>query len=108
MMPTAEKLSLRNSDFVKIRETGEIYVDKTAFVYELASTYGAYLLHRPRFFGKSLLLSTFDDLFAHGLRNFLGLAIDGRWKDKTYPVLRLDFSLTQDCQTKEDFFRLFA
>ena len=45
-------------DFEKLREAGCAYVDKTAFVHQLAQTYCAYFLERPRRFGKSLFLST--------------------------------------------------
>ena len=43
--------------FERLRRDGYLYVDKTAFVYELASTGNPYFLSRPRRFGKSLLLS---------------------------------------------------
>ena len=49
-------------------------------------------LSRPRRFGKSLLVSTFESLFRFGLRDFKGLAIEALWNDKTYEVVRLDFS----------------
>lgn len=41
--------------FERLRRDGYLYVDKTAFVYELASTGNPYFLSRPRRFGKSLL-----------------------------------------------------
>ena len=53
-------------------------------------------LSRPRRFGKSLLVSTFESLFRYGLRDFEGLAIEPLWSDRTYRVLRLDFSLVRD------------
>lgn len=37
-------------------------------------------------------MTTFESLFRHGLRDFQGLAIEKLWTDKTYDVLRLDFS----------------
>jgi hypothetical protein len=40
-----------------------VYADKTESVYQLAAKGGAYFLSRPRRFGKSLLLNTFDALF---------------------------------------------
>ena len=46
--------------FERLRRDGYLYVDKTAFVYELASTGNPYFLSRPRRFGKSLLLSTLE------------------------------------------------
>jgi hypothetical protein len=50
--------------FQKIIEGGYLYVDKTKFVYNAIANGGAYFLSRPRRFGKSLLLSTFEALFS--------------------------------------------
>lgn len=41
-------------DFVKLRQGGFAYVDKTKFVYKLADEGSYYFLSRPRRFGKSL------------------------------------------------------
>lgn len=56
--------------FERLRRDGYLYVDKTAFVYELASTGNPYFLSRPRRFGKSLLLSTLEAYFC-GRKSFL-------------------------------------
>ena len=54
---------------------------------------GKFFLARPRRFGKSLLISTFESLFKFGLRDFKGLTIEKLWKEtETYNVVRLDFS----------------
>ncbi|HBZ57692.1 MAG TPA: AAA family ATPase, partial [Sutterella sp.] len=73
--PTPEQtLPLGVSDFAGLRQDGLIYVDKTAMVHQLARSAGSkILLTRPRRFGKSLLVSTFESLFKHGLRDFQGL-----------------------------------
>ena len=55
-------LPLGVSDFHKLRETEKLYVDKTDLVAQLASKKGQFLLTRPRRFGKSLLISTFESL----------------------------------------------
>ena len=68
-------------DFVKIRETPYIYVDKTEMVYDLAKDGGYYFLSRPRRFGKSLLTSTFEAYFSGRKDLFQGLAIDGLEKN---------------------------
>ena len=52
-------------NFEKIRTEGFVYIDKTAFVYKLASEGCYYFLSRPRRFGKSLLISTMEAYF-HG------------------------------------------
>ncbi len=86
-------LPLGTSDFAALRMRGQIYVDKTALVYELASKPEKFFLSRPGRFGKSLLISTFESLFKYGLRDFKGLAIEKQWKDAGhYSVVRLDFS----------------
>ncbi len=86
-------LPLGTSDFAALRADGQIYVDKTELVCNLASRRQKYFLSRPRRFGKSLLISTFESLFKHGLRDFKGLAMEGLWKDEgQYSVVRLDFS----------------
>ena len=86
-------LSLGTSDFSALRLKNQIYVDKSALVYKVASRTGKFLFVRPRRFGKSLLISTFESLFKFGLRDFKGLAIEKLWKEtKTYNMVRLDFS----------------
>ena len=86
-------LPLGTSDFSALRKSGQIYVDKTRLIYTLASKRQKFFLSRPRRFGKSLLLSTFESLFKYGLRDFYGLEIESLWKDEnTYQVIRLDFS----------------
>jgi len=102
-----QPLSLGTSDFSALRQwgpNGQIYVDKTAQIYELASKQGKFLLIRPRLFGKSLLISTFEALFKEGLKDFKGLAIENLWTEKsTYHVVRLDFALVQYFTSIENF-----
>ena len=74
-------LPLGTSDFSALRKSGQIYVDKTRLIYTLASKRQKFFLSRPRRFGKSLLLSTFESLFKYGLRDFHGLEIESLWKD---------------------------
>ncbi len=86
-------LPLGTSDFFALRKEGQIYVDKTSWIYELASQRQKFFLSRPRRFGKSLLISTFECLFKNNINSFKGLAIENLWKDKgPYHVVRLDFS----------------
>ena len=77
-----DKLSLGISSFAALRKEGQIYVDKTGCIYKLASRRGKFFLTRPRRFGKSLLISTFESLFRYGLRDFKGLNIEKLWKDE--------------------------
>ena len=61
------KLPIGIQTFEKLREGGYLYVDKTAFIWKIASTETPYCLSRPRRFGKSLLLSTFEAYFVYGV-----------------------------------------
>ena len=89
------KLPLATTGFSVIRNS-KIYVDKSFLIRKLAITDGApVFLSRPRRFGKSLLVSTFESLFSRGVQDFKGLAIETgkeKWTDKTYKTVRLDFS----------------
>ena len=77
--------------FEKIRTEGFVYIDKTAFVYKLASEGCYYCLSRPRRFGKSLLISTMEAYFLGKKDLFDGLAISKLEKEwNTYPILHLD------------------
>ena len=106
---TIAQLPLGNPSFERLRKSNQIYVDKTTLIFQLAQdTSGSYFLARPRRFGKSLLISTFESLFRYGLRDFHGLAIEKLWlRQPTYPVLRLDFSNFQTAETKEEILEGF-
>lgn len=83
-------------NFEKLRLANMAYVDKTALVYELATTGTYCFLGRPRRFGKSLLLSTLEAYFEGKRELFKGLAIEQletEWK--RYPVLHLDLNAAQ-------------
>jgi len=67
-----KKLSLGISTFSKIIENGYIYVDKTQSIYEMVNTGEVYFLSRPRRFGKSLLVSTLEELFKGNKELFKG------------------------------------
>ncbi|MDR0687373.1 MAG: ATP-binding protein [Prevotellaceae bacterium] len=79
-------------DFEKLRRGGYLYVDKTAFVHELARLDRPYFLGRPRRFGKSLLLTTLKAYFLGKRELFEGLYIYGVEKEwQEYPVFHLEF-----------------
>ncbi|MDR0610208.1 MAG: AAA family ATPase, partial [Planctomycetaceae bacterium] len=54
MLTTTRKLPVGVQDFEKLRRGNNIYVDKTAYLYQLVNTDAPYFLGRPRRFGKSL------------------------------------------------------
>ena len=84
------------TDFGELIDNNCIYVDKTAIINQFASKKGPFFISRPRRFGKSTLINTLHELFAHGLKKFKGLKIEPLWKDKTYKVLHLDFSVFKE------------
>ena len=69
------------SDFTKIISNNLLYVDKTDLVYKLASQFAPIVLSRPRRFGKSLLVSTFEALLNGQKELFKGLKIYDLWLD---------------------------
>ena len=92
-MEQIRKLPIGIQTFDKLREGGFLYVDKTAMIYQIASTSTPYFLSRPRRFGKSLLISTFEAYFQGRKDLFQGLAIEQletKWEQ--YPVLHLDLN----------------
>ncbi len=81
-------------NFEKLRKNGYLYIDKTALVYQLAKTGCYYFLSRPRRFGKSLLISTFEAYFQGKRELFEGLAIEKLEKEwKQHPILHLDLNI---------------
>lgn len=81
-----------NSDFLAIRQSNQIYVDKTSLIAKIAKENSPLFFSRPRRFGKSLLINTLHVLFDKGLKYFNGLDIEKIWNDKIYKVVHLDFS----------------
>ncbi|MEZ4661838.1 MAG: AAA family ATPase [Caldilineaceae bacterium] len=83
--------------FRKIIDGGFLYVDKTEYLYKLVRpASGVYFLARPRRFGKSLMISTLEEIFLGNRALFQGLWIDASdYNWQTYPVIRIDFSRMQ-------------
>jgi hypothetical protein len=79
--------------FKKMRSNDYVYVDKTEHIYNLAIEQGQYFLSRPRRFGKSLMISTFKELFEGNRLLFKGLWIEDKWDwSQTHPVIHLSFA----------------
>ena len=89
--------------FERIREEDMFYVDKTEYVYRMTHTDGKYFfLSRPRRFGKSLLVSTFQSYFEGRKSLFDGLALgklEKEWVE--YPVLHFDMSLGKHMEKEQ-------
>ncbi|KZX10065.1 ATP-binding protein [Methanobrevibacter curvatus] len=87
-----QKLPIGIQTFSKIREKNYLYVDKTEDIFNLIENGEIYFLSRPRRFGKSLLVSTLEELFSANKALFEGLYIYDKWDwDEKYPVIILDF-----------------
>ncbi|MDR0912254.1 MAG: ATP-binding protein [Methanobrevibacter sp.] len=88
-----KKLPFGVSTFSEMIEDDYIYVDKTKIIYNLIESGKKYFLSRPRRFGKSLLISTMEELFEGNKKLFESLYIYDKWDwSQSYPVLHLDMS----------------
>ncbi|MDR1820386.1 MAG: ATP-binding protein [Methanobrevibacter sp.] len=91
MKSELQELPISIQSFRKLRVNNYLYVDKTKEIFELAKNEKSYFLSRPRRFGKSLLVSTFENLFLGKKELFNGLYIYDKWDwNETYPVIRID------------------
>ena len=89
------KLPIGMQTFEDLRTEGYVYVDKTKYLVDLIDTNKIYFLARPRRFGKSLTISTFDAIFSGKKELFKGLYAEefmNRPDFKPSPVIRLDLS----------------
>lgn len=87
------KYPIGQQDFQKIREEGNLYVDKTSLIYHLVTRNNYIFLSRPRRFGKSLLLSTIQAYFEGKKHLFKGLEIEKLEKQWIpHPVIHLELS----------------
>jgi hypothetical protein len=96
--------------FRKIIEQNLVYVDKTEFIYKMTQKYTGYFLTRPRRFGKSILLSTMEELFLGNRDLFKGLWIDSSGYDfKKYPVVMFSMDLESSTvkELKEELVSIF-
>ena len=79
-----KKLPIGISAFSKLIKNDYIYVDKTKYIYEMVNIGKIYFLSRPCRFGKSLLVSTFEELFKGNKKLFEGLYIYDKWIGKIH------------------------
>ncbi|MDR2563380.1 MAG: ATP-binding protein [Prevotellaceae bacterium] len=90
-----KKLPIGIQTFEEIRSENYIYVDKTMYLVKLIDSGKIYFFARPRRFGKSLTVSTFEAMFSGKKELFEGLAAEefmNRANYRTSPVIRLDMS----------------
>jgi hypothetical protein len=89
-----KRICVETQTFEYLIENNCLYIDKTEKIYKLITDNKIVFLSRPRRFGKSLLISTLEDIFLGKKELFKGLYIYDKWKewDKSYPVIHLDLS----------------
>ncbi len=91
--PALQELPLGISTFSTIRNDNYLYVDKTKDAYNLIKRGRRYFLSRPRRFGKSLLVSTLEEILSGNKSLFKDLWIeksDYTWQP--HGVIALSFS----------------
>jgi hypothetical protein len=96
-----KELPIGLQTFQELIEGDCVYADKTQLVYKLVTEGKVYFLSRPRRFGKSLLLSTFEALFQgpqdpdgppQGVFKDLWIGRSDYDFTQTNPVITLDMS----------------
>jgi hypothetical protein len=87
-----KKLPIGTQSFKILRENNYLYIDKTMHILKMIENGRSYFLSRPRRFGKSLLLSTIEELYKGNKKLFKGLYIYDIWDwNKKNPVIKIDF-----------------
>jgi len=81
-------------DFRVIREGDYVYVDKTEQIFNVVDGGKYFFLSRPRRFGKSLTLSTMNELYSGSRELFSGLWIEDKWdwEANVRPIIWLKFA----------------
>jgi len=88
-----QKLPVGTQSFFILRKNNYLYVDKTKYIYKMIEDGRVYFLSRPRRFGKSLLISTIEELFKGNKDLFKGLYIYDKWKwNEKYSVIHVDLA----------------
>ena len=94
MQQELKSLPVGKSDIATILNNNMLYVDKTEFVYEMIKKPSSYFLSRPRRFGKSMLVSTFNEVFSGNKELFKDQWIyNSPWSWDVFPIIRLDFNV---------------
>ena len=98
-----KRLPIGIQTFRDIVQNDYLYVDKTEKIFDLVNNpKGVYFLSRPRRFGKSLLISTLNEIFEGNKELFNNQWIynaDYAWEK--HPVVRIDFS-RKKAENKDD------
>ena len=89
-----KKILIGKADIKELLSGDYIYIDKTEHIYNLLNNPDIYFLSRPRRFGKSLLISTFKEIFLGNKELFKECWIykNTNYNWKKYPIIYLDFA----------------
>ncbi len=89
-----KRLPIDVSVFNIMKEKNYLYIDKTEIIHDLITRGRFYFLARPRRFGKSLFLSTLQEIFEGNKKLFKDLWIgkQNRYDWPVHPVIYLNFS----------------
>ena len=89
-----KKLSIQVNNFEKIIRDKYLYIDKTRHIYDLVTaTSRYYFISRPRGFGKTILISSLQQLFLNNRILFKDLWIDSSdYNWLKHPIVLLTFS----------------
>ncbi|MEZ4860057.1 MAG: AAA family ATPase [Caldilineaceae bacterium] len=87
-----QKLPIGEQEFALLRARNEIYVDKTHQIWELMNAGRFLFLSRPRRFGKSLLITTLEEIYRGNRALFQGLWIEDKIDWQPHPVIVINFN----------------
>ena len=102
-------ISTGNPNLREIIEKGNLYVDKTKYIYNLISSKSVdniFFLSRPRRFGKSLTVDTLEQIFKGNKELFKGLYIYDKYDFEEYPVIKLRMNVVPTYDLGEFLFSL--
>ncbi|MBS3780378.1 MAG: AAA family ATPase [Desulfovermiculus sp.] len=104
-----KKLPIGIYNFSEIVTEGYYYVDKTAYVHQLAHAGKYYFLSWPRRFGKSLFVDTLRYAFEGRRELFKGLYLENAWDfEQVYLVLSFSLGRGRVTSLEELNIRLFS
>ncbi|MCX8084740.1 MAG: AAA family ATPase [Calditerrivibrio sp.] len=88
-----KRLPIGEFNIANLINDGFLYVDKTQFVYKLLTSSKYYFLSCLHRFGKSLFVSTLEQVFKGNKDLFKGLWIyESGYDWGFYPVVKIDFN----------------
>jgi hypothetical protein len=109
MIDKIKSFPIGTQTFDEIISKEQIYVDKTSLLADMITDGPkVWFLARPRRFGKSLTVSTFEAIFSGQKTLFEGLDIEPRLSEKTFAprtVIRLDMNMVTAIESVEVFKR---